>query len=290
MTDQTTKIISLHNAYMSMTGLNVPLSFDKQGMWHVFIQREFTEDDLRLTIAMVLKRVDKVTAMRIFRFTRFIGNIEQLSEDIAEARALARVPKPTEKDRVLEQSGRPKPVRDTSKPVRDVLRANAALAELIKLKESLYSPTQSVFVPRSVRRLEIVAKDHPARLGLFQRVYEGKTSPRQAKADIRMIYGVGSGSTFQWSGTIPALAIAARLSTWACKAFCWSMVICLAVKRPVMKSLALTTNSSTCGAAEITAWKACKSSKIVAGGIKFLISRVVWVTRRRRLRSIAEAW
>lgn len=138
MTDETPAIRALHAIYESQTGLNNPLTMDKIFAWEAFRAAGHTAEDLRMVISALRAKIRRgQKTIGCFRFRWFIGNLEYFAEDLAEARALARVTKPTPKQTFLATVGRPAPEKDTAKPIRDILAENRALAELLRVRDSL---------------------------------------------------------------------------------------------------------------------------------------------------------
>lgn len=111
----------------------------KIGLWREFIATGFTESDLTITVALLrfkIKRGHKT--LSCLRFGNFIGNLEWFSEDLAEAKALARAPKPPAHNRTLHQTGHTAKVHsETTRPIGDVIRGQEALAQLLRLRDSL---------------------------------------------------------------------------------------------------------------------------------------------------------
>ena len=138
MTDETPAIRALHAIYESQTGLNNPLTMDKIFAWQAFLATGHTAEDLRVVVSALKSKIRRgQKTIGCFRFRWFIGNLEYFAEDLAEARALARVPKPTPKQTFLTSICRPAPGKDTAKPVRDILAENRALEELLKVRDAL---------------------------------------------------------------------------------------------------------------------------------------------------------
>jgi len=141
MTDEMPAIRRLHSDYQDATGLMVTLTMDKVMSWRHWMAMGWNKDDLILVVRMLHRKIeDRPRLLRSMRFEWFIGNRERFDEDLAEARALDRVPKVcASKASVLRATGRPAQqfFADTVKSAEDVMRADAALAAFIKLKESL---------------------------------------------------------------------------------------------------------------------------------------------------------
>lgn len=72
-----------------------------------------------------------------FRFHNLIEDTDRFLEDLAEAKSMARIPKPTPRTRILEATGRTEPVRDTVRSAESVLRGNEQLKRLLELRDAL---------------------------------------------------------------------------------------------------------------------------------------------------------
>ncbi len=135
-----TRIEPLHALYQAMSGLSVPLSVGMHYTWEAWMLRGFTDDDLRLTIEFLRRKIKEGRkTLACLRFSTFIGNTDYFAEDLAEARALSRRPPiDTGRREALRSSGREAtPPTPDAKPVRDVIAGNKALKELLRLRDSL---------------------------------------------------------------------------------------------------------------------------------------------------------
>ena len=141
MTDEMPAIRKLHADYQDATGLITTLTMPKISMWRVWMAMGWNKDDLILVVRMLHRKIeDRPRLLRSMRFEWFIGNVERFDGDLSEARALDRVPKRCPgKDSVLRATHRPTQqfFADTVKSAEDVMRADAALAALLKLRDSL---------------------------------------------------------------------------------------------------------------------------------------------------------
>jgi hypothetical protein len=140
MTDEMPNIRSVHTLYEDLTQIQVILSMEKVFKWREWLARGYTHDDLRSVVMMLQAKIKSgQKTFTCLNFRNLIGNLEWFDEDLGEARALARMPKPTARDKILEQTGRPKQMGlgDTVQSAESVMKGNAALAELLKLRDSL---------------------------------------------------------------------------------------------------------------------------------------------------------
>lgn len=140
MTDEMPPIRELHRVYQDMSGLIVTLSMSRVEAWRVWKTKGWTPEDLRMVMRMMARKIEeKPRLLRAYRFEYFVGNMERFEEDLAEAQALARTPKRcADHDQVMRTTARPtQQFFGDAKPVGDVMKANAALAELLKLRDQL---------------------------------------------------------------------------------------------------------------------------------------------------------
>lgn len=104
--------------------------------WELWSASGFTTDDLAVTVRHLKSRSRE--PLRAFRFEWFIGNTERFGEDLAEARALLRGPKPDPgKESVLKATGRTAAAPEQVVTPAQVLAGNAALKALLDLRDSL---------------------------------------------------------------------------------------------------------------------------------------------------------
>lgn len=118
MTDETAITQPLHTAYTRLTGLDVPLTLPRIYAWRCWLDKGYTLGDLELVIAHLKRTISpKAKLLRYLSFTNIVTYHESFAENLAEARALARVPKvdPHRED-VLRATHRP--VRAETAPAR----------------------------------------------------------------------------------------------------------------------------------------------------------------------------
>lgn len=133
-------IRKLHYAYATITDLDVALTMSRICQWRAWMAMGWTADDIRLVVRMLQKKIpEKPRLIRSLRFEYLIGDTERFDGDLAEARALGRTKPPTPKETFSKQVGRPvQPgLGDNCKSAEDVMKANAALSALLKLRDSL---------------------------------------------------------------------------------------------------------------------------------------------------------
>lgn len=97
----------LHDEYCRATGLPIRYTFEHYSDWYLFAQR-FEPGDIAAVVAYLRKlyrsRPDILRAS--LRFSKLIKDRQRFEEYLAEARAERRKPVKTDRDRVLEASGR----------------------------------------------------------------------------------------------------------------------------------------------------------------------------------------
>lgn len=139
MTDLTQPTEMVHKAYCAMTGLYVPLTMARMCTWHAWLCRGWTIDHLRLVVNFISHKLSEPARTNSLRFSRLIEDMDRFEEDLAEAQARARVPRiDAGRAQVLRATGRVVE-RPTSEPksAEAILRANQALAELLKVRDNL---------------------------------------------------------------------------------------------------------------------------------------------------------
>lgn len=100
---------SLHQRYCSLTGLQVKLNIFRALSWERWSAHGWSQVDLEDVIAHLRRtQPDRIWFLRMAGFRCLIEDCERFEGYLSEARALARVPKPTPRDRILQASGRPK--------------------------------------------------------------------------------------------------------------------------------------------------------------------------------------
>lgn len=144
MIDRTSLFQTLHRAYVAGSGLDLPLTMPKIWAWDAWASKGFTECDLRLVISFIQRRIkENRRRSESLRFKNLIEDTERFYEDLAEARALARVKKPDcARVGVLRAMGSPAAVApETTRTAAEVAAAIIGRAEaarkLKELRESL---------------------------------------------------------------------------------------------------------------------------------------------------------
>lgn len=108
MKDVTPGLQALHTAYCQATGLALLFTFARLRAWELWSVNGWTAEDLRLVVRHLKT---KIAADRkwpsALQFRNLIERTDLFEEELAEARAHARRPVTSERERVLQASGRP---------------------------------------------------------------------------------------------------------------------------------------------------------------------------------------
>lgn len=139
MIDQTPRIRLLHATLCRASGRAEPLTMQKIFAWESWLSQGWTEADLQMVVKAVRQKVDRRERQEsALTFRRIIGDVEFFGEELAACRARAREHRiPIHKAQVLACTGRSVEIDHPAKPVGDVMRGNAALAELLKVRDAL---------------------------------------------------------------------------------------------------------------------------------------------------------
>lgn len=139
MTDITPAIQELHSAYCDSTKMSIELTMSRIFQWQAWQARGWGKAELRLVVQSLHRKIaaGKKWASAL-TFRRLIGDLEGFEEELADARALARRPRPGAREAVLRATGRGCPsCQNTARRIRDIVAEQKALAALRALKESL---------------------------------------------------------------------------------------------------------------------------------------------------------
>lgn len=118
----------LHQAYVAMSGLDVPITMARLSTWEMFVAAGHTDKDLRLVLEHV-RRLNRQGMNYSLGFRNRIQDLDSFGELLAEAKALARKPKyAPDKARVLRRTGRPdEPDQPAARTPEQIMRDSAAL-------------------------------------------------------------------------------------------------------------------------------------------------------------------
>ena len=98
------EIAAIHAAYCEATGFQIRLGYDRERAWADFLRDGFTTEDLLLVIAWI-KREIKAERRReaSLLFRNLVVHLDRFEEDCCCAKAHARKPVPTARDRALRE-------------------------------------------------------------------------------------------------------------------------------------------------------------------------------------------
>lgn len=101
-------IRALHAAYVQGSGLPIELTMQRRFTWEPLWAKGVTAGDVAVVIGHLKKKLRARRPARQLTFRTFIGDVEAFEEDLAEARAEARVQRPAPgRLTVLAGTGRP---------------------------------------------------------------------------------------------------------------------------------------------------------------------------------------
>ena len=108
--------------------------------WECFCNR-FNDDDLKVVIAFIKRKINNGQPARSLNFRSLISgpmSLNSFEEDLCEAKARNRVVRvDTNRESVLRTTGRIEPAQDKLKSAAQIIKDNAALAQLLKVRDAL---------------------------------------------------------------------------------------------------------------------------------------------------------
>jgi hypothetical protein len=140
MIDSDAIIKPLHEAYVSSTGLSLEYTPSRRFAWERWMFRKWNKEDLFVVVRHLKTKIRNGQKWpSCLSFNRLIGDEDAFEEQLAEARALARTPKPHPARQEVKSNG--KLVKLTPEtPARsaaDILAADKAFAAFRDLRKSL---------------------------------------------------------------------------------------------------------------------------------------------------------
>lgn len=129
----------IHSLYCQLTGRDLPLQMPHHFMWNAWKAKGYTEADLRLVVAHIQGLIKaKRRYPESLRLYNLVGNLDRWAEDLVEARALARIPKPDRgKESVLKATGREVTHEKPARTAAQVMAGDEALKALLRLRDTL---------------------------------------------------------------------------------------------------------------------------------------------------------
>ncbi len=138
MTDETTSVKPLHQAYCRLTGLDLTMLMRHVFAWRAFQEHGWGEAELKLVIPMVKADIKaRKTWDKALDFRNFIERDDEFAEHLARAKSQARAPKSTPRDRILAQTGHAVTQKETVRTAAQIMAEMKALEDWRKMKESL---------------------------------------------------------------------------------------------------------------------------------------------------------
>lgn len=134
MIDETPKLQALHDCYCRCTGLTMGF---RLLAWQAF-SAKFTVEDLSLVIRHLKRKLSGDRLRTALKFHYLIENLEYFEEDLAEARALARVPAPRpNRESMLRATGRDaQPATPPARSTAEIIASENALRQLLRVREA----------------------------------------------------------------------------------------------------------------------------------------------------------
>lgn len=139
MIDETPSLHGIHLRYCAITGLNKPFTTEDMGIWRNFLALGFTVKDLEIVVAHLKRKLSGQRLLSAMKLRWLVRDTESFGEELAEARALARVPRQDPaRLAVLRATGRETvKVPDNVRTPAQILAGENALKELLKLRDTL---------------------------------------------------------------------------------------------------------------------------------------------------------
>ena len=128
----------IHAVYVRIT--NRPVIYDtrKYFAWQSWLAMGWTEADLRLVVAFILRRIKEGKRWQeSLRFGNLIENHERFADDLIDAKMAERQVKPTPRAKLLASVGREEVLPDRVKSAASIIAESKALADLQAFKASL---------------------------------------------------------------------------------------------------------------------------------------------------------
>ena len=99
--------LAMHQHYCAITGLEIPYTMQRHYQWEKWLISGFTARDLSMAVRYIMRRIrERRREKESLLFRNLIGNPENFGEDLAMARHEQRGPTVTERERILNATGR----------------------------------------------------------------------------------------------------------------------------------------------------------------------------------------
>lgn len=137
MIDETPKLMALHECYCRCSGITIKFDTKRMFVWREFAAR-FNAADLELVIRHLKRKLTGDRLRTALKFHYLIENLEYFEEDLAEARALVRVPAPRpNRESMLRATGRSvQPETAPARTVAEIIASENALRELLRVRDN----------------------------------------------------------------------------------------------------------------------------------------------------------
>lgn len=128
-----------HDAYNRAMRETLPLTMQRIFLWESFAARGFTPDDVGVVVNHLRRKVQEGKKWpSCLLFSALLRNLDEFEEQLHEARAMARSPKPHPARAELAATGRAViKEQPAARSVADILAGEKAFAEFRALKQSL---------------------------------------------------------------------------------------------------------------------------------------------------------
>ena len=137
-TDQ--QLQQTHQLYCTLSGYDIQWNMQRSWYWECFCNR-FNDDDLKVVIAFIKRKMNNGQPARSLNFRSLISgpmSLNSFEEDLLEAKARNRAVRvDTNRESVLRTTGRVEPAQDKLKSAAQIIKDNAALAQLLNMRDTL---------------------------------------------------------------------------------------------------------------------------------------------------------
>lgn len=130
----TPPIQSLHARYCEITGFRIVLDWSREnawGQWLAYGKRcgGWGEHELQMVVALIRKRIrEQRRRPEALKFSNLIGNCDYFEEDLASAKAEARIPRKTERAKVLAAVGLSECKQSVARTPAQIMESDKAFA------------------------------------------------------------------------------------------------------------------------------------------------------------------
>lgn len=139
MTDITAALKSLHETYVTVSGLKLEFTFQRLHAWELWRARGWEKPELLLVLGFLKEAIRSGRRWNgALGFRALIEKTDVFEEHLAEARAWGRIPRmDAGKREVLRATGRLEPIRAKSRSAAEILRDDQAFKDFQAFARSL---------------------------------------------------------------------------------------------------------------------------------------------------------